>query len=191
MGGHELLGLTVTGWLDALADANPVPGAGSAAALTAAGAAALVAMAASSSPDWQEAGGTAAQASRLRTRLAELAEEDAAVYAESIAALADRSELPNERRDFALGTALDRAARAPLAIALAASDTAWLARSAADHVRLEVQPDVEAAAMLAAAASAAAARLVEINLTAVADDQRVVEARRAADSAAAAVQSGR
>jgi methenyltetrahydrofolate cyclohydrolase len=185
------LGLTVEEWLEALAAADPVPGGGSAAALTAATAAALVAMTARLSPDWPEAGGVAAQALKLRARLAELAERDAEVYAESLAALAAKGGEPDERRDFALGAVLGRAAEVPLAIAETASDAALLAVSAAEHVHPELQPDAQAAAALAAAAAEAAARLVEVNLTTTAEDARVRRARRAADDAAAAVQSAR
>jgi methenyltetrahydrofolate cyclohydrolase len=185
------LGLTVGEWLEALAAADPVPGGGSAAAMTGATAAALVAMAAGLSPDWEEASGVAAQAIKLRGRLAGLAQVDAEVYAESLAALADRGEEPDERRDFALGTKLDLAAEVPLQIAHAAGDTALLAADAAEHVRPELQPDIHTAAALAAAASEAAARLVEANLVMTAEDPRVRGARRAADAAAAAVQSAR
>ncbi len=191
MAGDNLLELTIRDWLGTLAAPNPVPGAGSAAALSAAGAAGLVAMTARLSPDWPEAGGVVAQALALGGRLADLAQTDAEVYAESLAALAARDEAPDERRDFALGQALDRAARAPLAIAETAHDVALLAANAVEHVRLDVQPDAKAAAALAAAAAGAAALLVEVNLTAGEDDERVRQARRAADAAAAAVQSAR
>ena len=191
MAPRDFLGLTVDEWLEALAAPDPVPGGGSAAALTAATAAALVAMTARLSPDWPEAGGIAAQALKLRSRLAQLAEADAEVYAESLAALAAKGAQPDERRDFALGNALDRAAAVPLVIAETASDAALLAASAVEHVQLELQPDAQAAAALAAAAAEAAARLVEVNLTTTAGDERVRRARRAADNAAAAVQSAR
>jgi methenyltetrahydrofolate cyclohydrolase len=191
MAGQNLLELTMAQWLRTLAAGDPVPGAGSAAALTAAGAAALVAMTARLTEDWLEGRGVAAQALALQERLAELAQVDADVYAESLDALAAKAEGSDERRDFALGRMLDRAAQAPLAIAETAHDVAILAAHAAEHVRLEVQPDAQAAVALAAAAASAAARLVEVNLTASEDDPRVRQARRAADAAAAAVQSPR
>ena len=169
MAGEKLHELTIAEWLAALAAGNPVPGAGSAAALTA----------------------SAAQALALQQRLAELAQADAEIYAESLDALAARQKGQDERRDFALGTLLDRAARVPLAIAETACDVALLAANAAEYVRLEVQPDARAAGSLAAAAASAAALLVEVNLTATADDERVRQARRAAEGAAAAVQSAR
>ena len=78
-----------------------------------------------------------------------------------------------------------------LTIAETACDVALLAANAAEYVRLEVQPDARAAGSLAAAAASAAALLVEVNLTATADDERVRQARRAAEGAAAAVQSAR
>ena len=191
MAPRGFLRLTVDEWLEALAAADPVPGGGSAAALTGATAAALVAMTARLSPDWPEAGGVTAQALKLRAHLADLAERDAEVYAESLAALAEKGGAVDERRDIALGTVLERAAEIPLQIAETASDAAVLAATAAEHVRLELQPDAQAAAALAAAAAEAAARLVEVNLTATADDARVRRARGAADAASAAVQSAR
>ena len=191
MAGAKLHELTIAEWLAALAAGNPVPGAGSAAALTASAAAALVAMTARLSDEWPEAAGVAAQALALQQRLAELAQADAEIYAESLDALAAREKGQDERRDFALGTLLDRAARVPLAIAETACDVALLAANAAAYVRLEVQPDARAAGSLAAAAASAAALLVEVNLTATADDERVRQARRAAEGAAAAVQSAR
>jgi formiminotetrahydrofolate cyclodeaminase len=189
--GRRILDLRIDEWLEALAAAEQVPAAGSASALTAATAAALVAMSARLSPEWPEAGGVVAQALALQERLAALAQTDADVYAESLEALATRGEQTDARRDFALGQALDRAARAPLAIAETAHDVAVLAAAAAENVRAEVQPDARAAALLAAAAASAAALLVEVNLTASAGDERVLQARRAADGAAAAVQSAR
>jgi len=189
--GRNLLELTIDEWLETLAAADPVPGAGSAAALAAASAAALVAMTARLSDEWSEAGGVVAQAVALQRRLAELAQANAEVYAESLRALAARNPEQDERRDFELGETLDRAARAPLAIAERAHDVALLAANAVEHVRLDVQPDARAATSLAAAAASAAALLVEVNLTSSEDDDRVRQARRAADGAAAAVQSAR
>jgi formiminotetrahydrofolate cyclodeaminase len=188
---HGFLGLTVGEWLETVAAPDPVPGGGSAAALTGATAAALVAMTARLSPEWEEASGVAAQAIKLRGRLAGLAQVDAEVYAESLAALAAKRGEPDEHRDFALGTKLDLAAEVPLQIAHAAGDTALLAADAAEHVPPGLRPDAHAAAALAAAAAEAAAKLVEANLVMTAEDPRVRGARRAADAAASAVQSAR
>src|SRR6266571_3059889 len=100
------------------------------------------------SVDWPEAGGITAQALKLRARLAELAQTDAEAYAESLAALTIKGTEPDERRDFALGSALGRAAEVPLVIAETACDAALLAASAAENVRPELQPDAQAAAAL-------------------------------------------
>jgi formiminotetrahydrofolate cyclodeaminase len=190
--GRDLLQLTVSEWLDALAAADPVPGGGSAAALTAATAAAIVAKTARlSAAEWKEAKGVEAQALALRGRLAELAGTDAQVYGESLAALADRGDAADERRDFSLGSALERAAHVPLLIAETACDVALLAANSAEHVQLAVQPDAQAAASLAAAAAEAAAKLVEVNLATTPGGEPARRARRAAESAAAAVQSAR
>jgi glutamate formiminotransferase/formiminotetrahydrofolate cyclodeaminase len=190
--GRDFLQLSVSEWLDALAAADPAPGGGSAAAMTAATAAAIVAKTARlSAREWKEAKGVEAQALALRARLAELAGTDAEVYADSLAALADRAETADERRDFALGAALERAAHVPLLIAETACDVALLAAGAAEFVQLAVQADAQAAVSLAAAAAEAAAKLVEVNLATTATDERARRARRAADSAAAAVQSAR
>jgi formiminotetrahydrofolate cyclodeaminase len=186
--GRDFLELTVRDWLEALSSADPVPGSGSAAAMGGAVAAAVVAMTARASEDWPEAPGIAAQALRLRDRLAELAQADAEAYGASLQALASTSSEPDERRDFALGTALREAAQVPLVIAETAADVALLAAEAAERATPELQPDARAATSLASASAAAAAHLVEINLATTPDDERVRRARAAA-SAAAEVQS--
>jgi formiminotetrahydrofolate cyclodeaminase len=115
---------------------------------------------------------------------ADLAQADADVYAESLVALAARKEgSDDERRDFALGTALDEAAQAPLMIAESAADVALLAATAATIVKPEVQADARAAAALAAGAAAAAALLVDVNLASTPSDARVRRARAAAERA--------
>lgn len=187
MARHDLGELVIDGWLDRLA-APGAPGGGSAAAITGSLAAALVAMTAQGSEkDWPEASGIAAQALRLRTRLMELAETDSAAYAASLEAFARSGGGGDERRDFALGAVLERAADVPLTIAETACDVALLAAAAAVEGSPELQPDAHAAALLAAAASAAAARLVEINLATKSGDRRIARARAAAASAAAVV----
>ena len=186
MADRDFLELSIREWLDALAAESPAPGGGSAAALTGATAASLVAMTASASSEWDEAKGIAAQAERLRDRLTGLAESDAEAYELSLAALSDRGAAPDERRDFVLGTALQRAADPPLAIAETCCDVAELASSAAAHGAPHLQPDAQVAAALAAAASMGAARLVEVNLAITPQDERVRRARAAAERAAAA-----
>lgn len=177
------LELTVHDWLETLAAEHPVPASGSAAAMTASTAAAVVAMAARLSPD---CGGIAAQALALRARLVGLAEVDADVYAASLDALAGsdpRSE--DERRDFALGVALQEAAEAPVLIAETAADVAALAAAASGTVAGEVAADAQAAAALAAGAATAAAHLVTVNLATSPADLQARRARGAAERATA------
>jgi methenyltetrahydrofolate cyclohydrolase len=181
----QFLDLTVQGWLDELADQGPVPGGGSAAAITASMAAALVGMAANLSTDsWPEAAGVSAQTAALRARLADLAQADADEYSESLGMLERAQDSPDDRRDHKLAAALDRSARAPLAIAETAGDVVTVAFQVRERVDPKVQPDVDAALALAAAAAQAAARLVEINLSARRGDPRVEQARAAAEAAA-------
>jgi methenyltetrahydrofolate cyclohydrolase len=177
------LGLTVHDWLETLAAEDPVPGSGSAAAMTAATAAAVVAMTARLSP---AGGGIAAQALALRSRLVGRADVSADVYAASLEALASATGEGDERRDFALGTALEEAAQAPLMIAESAADVALLAATAATIVKPEVQADARAAAALAAGAASAAAHLVDVNLASAQGDARVRRAHAAAERAATA-----
>jgi formiminotetrahydrofolate cyclodeaminase len=172
-----VLSLTVEQLLDELARETPVPGAGPAAALVTAAATALVAMAARRSRDsWAEAGAAAAQAEALRARAVDLAREDAEALESFLAARGASGETRREARDFRLGRALDRAASVPLAIADTACDTALLAAQVADRCEGDVRPDAASAALLAHGAARAAAHLVEINLGAGVDDERVKRA---------------
>ncbi len=185
--GEEFLRTRVGDWLDALAAADPAPGGGSAAAVTASTAASLVAMTARLSTDsWPEAVGIAVQADVLRERLGALAQTDAETYARTLETLSRPEEIPADRRDHELGAALAAAAATPLAITVAAADVALLAADAAGRGEPRVQADAEVALVLAAAAAQAAARLVEVNLAALEDDPRVQEARAAAAAAARA-----
>ena len=148
-------------------------------------AASLVAMAARSSPDWDEGGGVAAQAQALRARVTPLALADSEAYATVLDALSagdGRGDLP---------TALRRASELPLAIAEAAADTATLAAHAAGGCDASVRGEALVAVALAEAAARAGARLVEINLAAASHDPHHERARRALQEAAAALQETR
>jgi formiminotetrahydrofolate cyclodeaminase len=182
--GTDFLELTVKEWLEELGERGPVPGGGSAAAITAAMSASLVAMTARlSSGAWPEANGMVAQAARLRKRLSDYAQTDADAYAASLQAMAGVTEVPDERRDYELGSVLDRAAEIPLRIAETAHDVVLLAAEAAVRGEPQQQADALAAVALAAAATQAAARLVEVNLTTTEEDPRVQQARALAASA--------
>jgi formiminotetrahydrofolate cyclodeaminase len=173
----DLLDLRVRDLLDSVASEDPTPGGGSTAALAVAMAAGLTAMVARASDGWAEARAAVAQAERLRRRTAPLAQADAEVYEEALAAMRLPDQVEAEIRDPTIGAALSRAADVPLEIAEAAADTAELAALVAERGDEARRGDAVAAAVLAAAAGQAAATLVAVNLTVTPDDGRVSRAR--------------
>jgi formiminotetrahydrofolate cyclodeaminase len=182
----DFLALALGTFHDALEQPGPLPASGAAAATSAAFAASIVAMAARATPDWPESPGVAAQALKLRRRLAELARTDAEAFAAVLAQLdAPRTE---RGRDARLAGALDLASELPLAIAETAADVAALASVAADRSVQRHRADAVAAAALAEGAARAAAHLVASNLLAMEGDQRTARARAAAEAAGAARQ---
>jgi formiminotetrahydrofolate cyclodeaminase len=182
----ELLDLPLREFLDRLAAEEPSPAGGSAAALAVAMGAALIAKVAKASTSWPEARAVVAQAERLRRRTAPLAQSDADVYEEALAALHLPEQLEPEVRDMALAQVLARAAEIPLVIAEAGADVACLAAEVADRGAPNRRGDAIAAALIGEAAARAAANLVAINLTVTPDDERVLRARAVTDLASAA-----
>jgi formiminotetrahydrofolate cyclodeaminase len=150
----------VGSYLDALGARTPAPASGSGAAVTGAIGAALAELAARFSDD----GEAAARLVELRTRLLELAGEDAEAYTAFM-----RTRSAEDR---------DRTIDIPLEIAEAASEAASLARVLVERGNPRVAGDAEAGCLLAAAAVQVGIRLVEINL-AGADDPRLGRARAA------------
>ncbi|MEN3341200.1 MAG: Formiminotransferase-cyclodeaminase [Actinomycetota bacterium] len=181
---RPFLELTLGEWLEELAAARAVPGAGSALAFALSTAAAVVAMAARVSKEsWENAGAAAAQAAALQARAAPLAQLDAYVYERALSAREGAAELRPEQRDWQIGQAFARAAEPPLEIARTAADVAELAAEVAASCEPRVRADAQAAAALAAGAARGAAALVAVNLTAVDNDPRVVEAGRLVEAA--------
>jgi methenyltetrahydrofolate cyclohydrolase len=176
----DFLELSLSDWHDALAGSDGVPGGGSALASALASAASVLAMCAraSGSP------GHAAQAASLRARTAPLAQLDADTYAAALGARDELHSLGSEQRDFQLGRAFARAAEPPLEIARAAADVAELGAAIAESGEPRVRADAQAAVALAVGVARGAVALVEANLTALTDDPRVSQARRAAEDAA-------
>jgi methenyltetrahydrofolate cyclohydrolase len=164
--------------LEAMASGpDPVPGGGSAAAIAAAMAAALAASMARLSIDgWPDGEGVAAQAQTLRARVEPLAQADADAYQKVLRRF-------DHRTDTDLGQALYQAAELPLEIAELAADTATLCALVADRCDPRLRPDAVAATLLAEAAVRSAAHLVEVNLSAVANDERVELARELSETA--------
>jgi formiminotetrahydrofolate cyclodeaminase len=148
-------------------------------------AAALVTMVARGSGTWADGPGVASQARALRTRLMTLGDDDAAAFEHVLATMRNRTGTV-ERRDYALGAALVKAAEVPLQIAEAAADVADLAALASSEGSSHLRPDATAAAILAEAAVRAATHLVEINLATVVGDNHSRQAGILAAAAAAA-----
>jgi formiminotetrahydrofolate cyclodeaminase len=135
----------VGAFLAALGERTPTPASGAATALSAALAAALVELAGRFAGD-EEA---VVRAKALWSRLAELADEDAAAYA---AFMADRSDA-NRERIIAV----------PLEIAECAEEAAELAERVRTQLRTAVVGDAEAARELGRTAARVARRLAELN----------------------------
>ena len=91
--------------------------------------------------------------------------------------------LPGDRRDWEIGEAYARAAEPPLELARIAADVAELAAELVHEALAGLRADAAAAAALAAGVAHGAVPLVAINLTATPNDDRVVEARRCAETA--------
>jgi len=182
-----LLDLRLRDFLDEVAAVGRTPGGGSLAAfVTAAAAGLLTKVARASRDEWPEAAGVAAQAEALRDRAAPLAQIDAEQYEAALRSLDGSGEARGDRRDFDVGRAHARAAEPPLQIVEAATDVALLAALVAQNGNQALRADAAAAGALAAAAARAAAELIAVNLTASAQDERVVRARALAEEAAGA-----
>ena len=179
-----MLEVPVADLLGRIADERPTPGGGSVAAVAVAMSAALVEMVTRTALEWEERGGTAAQACALRARVTPLAPLDADAYE----AVLDAFATPSGRtgRDAELARKLGRAAEVPLRVAEVAADVAELAAVAAEKGDPQRRPDAVAAALLAEAGARAAAHLVEVNLASAPGDDRVERAATAAAAAAAA-----
>jgi formiminotetrahydrofolate cyclodeaminase len=185
----DFLDLRVHDLLELVAAPEPAPGGGSVLAVVAALAAGVLTMAARASSEWEDAGGTAAQAEALRLRAAPLAVRDAATYREALAVRERAADLPPERRDWEIGQVFARAAEPPLEIVRVAADVASLGAVVAADADPRLRPDGVAAALLAAAVARAGAELVAANLTVVERDTRVGEARTLAAAALRSAQS--
>jgi formiminotetrahydrofolate cyclodeaminase len=177
-------------FLEEVASPDLLPGGGFVAAIAVAMAAGLVAMVARRSLEvWPEAGGAVAQAESLRKRITPLAELNATAYAEAVAILRDKAaSVAADRRDETIAAALDRAAGVPLQIGEAAADVAALSALLVERGDGSLRADAAVAAMLAQAGAGAAATLVEVNLGTTSTDERVTQARSAAEAAKAAAE---
>ncbi|MEO7296463.1 MAG: cyclodeaminase/cyclohydrolase family protein [Candidatus Limnocylindria bacterium] len=165
--------LTLTEFAARLAGSDPVPGGGSASAVSAALAASLVAMVATLSqgrPKYADHADLHAAAQPAATRLADelfaLADEDAAAYAACAFAL----KLPREAfsdkevRDRQIRETAQVAAEVPLRSVERCHDVLLLAEALAGRSNVNASSDLRVAALLAEAAGRGAAENVLVNL---------------------------
>jgi len=131
--------------LDRIGARTPAPASGAAAAYTGALAAALVELAARFSEDDE----ALARALELRAQLLELADDDAAAYADFMLTRSDEDR--------------SRTIEVPLAVAAAAEQVSVLAERLAEHGRGSVRGDALVAVELARAAGRSASLLAELN----------------------------
>ncbi len=167
-------GPTLDGWLEELAGGAPVPGGGSAAALTGALAGALVAMVArltvgrkAYADVEQRAGEILAEAEALRAELRRLVDEDAAAYAQVSAAYKIPKADPARTR--AIDAALLGAARTPADVARRAARLATLAGEIREIGNKNARSDATVAGALARTAIRAALENVRVNVAGLSD----------------------
>jgi formiminotetrahydrofolate cyclodeaminase len=174
--------LTLREFTEALASSAPTPGGGSAAAVAASLAASLAAMVArlsSDRPRYQAFERThlrvLAAAEAARSRLLQLAEEDAAAFEAYGAARRRMKESPDDASAKELAEAAVRAAEVPLEVVRQCHALVHEIESLAGRSNLNAASDLDVGALLALAAARGAAANVHINVPAI-DDQRITGA---------------
>jgi formiminotetrahydrofolate cyclodeaminase len=188
----RLTNLSVSDLVGRLATKDPIPGGGSASALSGAMAAALVHMVVeltTGRPDAADHEDLLAEirlaAATLQSDLVRLAEVDAAAYASVVRArrLPRGDDRERELRRVEIDAAVREATLAPLEIARRASDTLDLAERLVPIGNRNAISDVGVAGLLASAALRGGAMNVEINLSSLpADDPLREEASGSLDA---------
>lgn len=175
-------------FLEELAARQRLPGAGTAAVMTAAMGAALVLRGARySGATWPSADAAAAQAETLSLRVLALRGELEESFAGALRELEEPREPDPDRRNYDLGRALEDSVEPLLRLSEVAADIAALAADVAGLGAQELRADVAAGAALAESAARTAALLVAANLGAAPGDERLSRAAQAAASATDAV----
>ena len=171
---------TIAEFVERLASSAPVPGGGSASAITGALGAALVRMVVALSldkPKYAAYDRTLREADEIAARsldrLLALADEDAAAYAALSVAFKMPKTTPEEeaRRRSAIHAAARQAALAPLQVLHECFDVLVEAEAIAGRSNLNARSDAATAASLAEAGARGAAANVLINLSSTGDDQ--------------------
>jgi len=177
-------------FVEELASGAPVPGGGSAAALTGATGAALVSMVCNLTvgrekfrdveAEMQE---VLAKSDALHRRLLDLLEADTRVYSQVMSAyrLPRAADAEKRARTAAIQEALKAACQVPLDTARACAQVIELCPAAAEKGNVSAVSDVGVGAILAAAALESAGLNVMINLASIRDAEFVEAARREMD----------
>lgn len=170
--------LSIESFHEALADGSPTPGGGSAAAVTAACGAAAVEMVCTVSLNdaayeavHEELAAAAHELKRLRDRLHELADEDAAAFDGVITAFRKPKDDPD--RSTAIQEAMTTAAEIPLETAEVALEVLQYAEVAAREGNQNAVTDAGTGAQLAHAAITSALFNVDINLGSISDESTI------------------